>query len=184
MAKLAELEDIVSPWETWSQLLNELEANSDRILDQYVEMQEQYPDAAGALAITLAFVRYLGRTQALGANRAPDESPPQIDLPQLDRFCRRAPLMCACANGDTDACRALWPAGGGNGAGLKKWTDCKHLWELYQQARQRELDLIREAIGSGTVSVSNGELLQVESDAQRLRRALREAGCLVFRAAE
>ena len=51
---MAEIEDIVSSWEIWSQLLKEIETNSDRILDQFVAMQEQYPDAAGARVITLS----------------------------------------------------------------------------------------------------------------------------------
>jgi hypothetical protein len=174
---------------SWNEILRRIDSESDVITTQLEEVNDRVPQLASAFRLLLAYTSYSNNKQSVPTvGYYPPPPPGPGPIPWPEGFAERNPLIVKCAQGDPGACQALGPSYTADGFAAP--MTCEEIWDLYLEARQREIDALRAAIANARKAdrvVFAEEIFaigeQTLTESQRIWQTLVERGCVAPSAA-
>jgi hypothetical protein len=158
--------------EFWIDNLNLLDQQAEVIAEELAGATESFPNLVSAFSLTAAYVGHLHEyLRATGKDVALPEFPAG--------FCARNALFCDCVGGSQAACRVFdsrtEPVPPPN-------DECQRLWEQYVSALGKEREELLKVKRSQPRfwDLENRQPhFEAQKESDRLRRLLKERGCLI-----
>ena len=151
----------------WNRELRKIDGKAKRIVQQLGAASVQFPEIVTSFRLLVAYVGFIERRRDL-----PIGPPEPAPYPFLTNFCKYAPIICKCVEGDESACVTLGKAPDRQ---PEPQPSCPQLWKDYQQAIE---ELLRKFVGSGMTGRGAAVGTQ-QTKVQRLWDQLLAQGCVI-----